>query len=152
LADGSEAEFRELTPQEWARREELAGTEGRIYRSVGRIVAENAEEIDRRFPRIMRRVGGYNLDEFARRSGRNLSKLAVGSEGPLVAVPEATINRGSTPAAKALLVVHFADLIEALEAPPACLEQNPAAVELTDRTILALSRGNPELAHAASFL
>lgn len=152
LADGSETEFRELDAGEWARREDGAGTEGRIYRTVRRVVDENADEIDRRFPHIMRRVGGYNLDEFARRGSRNLAKIAVGSEGTLVFVTEATLNLVPTPAAKALLVAQFADLIEALEATPACLEHHPAAVELTDRTILALSRGNPALAHAASFL
>ncbi len=152
LADGSEARFHELDVTEWERRATGQGLEARIYSEVGRLVEEHREEIDRRFPRIMRRVGGYNLDEFVRRDSHSLAKLTVGSEGTLAVVTEATLNLVPTPAATGLLVAHFNDLIEALEATPECLAFAPAAVELTDRTILQLSRGNAALAHSATFL
>jgi FAD/FMN-containing dehydrogenase/Fe-S oxidoreductase len=152
LADGSETRFGEVDEAEWNRIASGTGLEASVYRNVGRIVRENAEEIDRRFPRIMRRVGGYNLDEFVRHGRRSLAMLTVGSEGTLAVVTEATINLVPLPAATGLLVAHFHDLIEALEATPACLELQPAAVELTDRTILSLSRGNAALAAAAHFL
>src|SRR5207237_4154414 len=131
LADGSEATLRELDEAEWNRIASGTGLEASIYRNLARIIRENADEIDRRFPRIMRRVGGYNLDEFVRRGHRSLAKLIVGSEGTLGVVTEATLNLVPLPAATALLVAHFADLVEAMEATPACLSFNPAAVELT---------------------
>jgi FAD/FMN-containing dehydrogenase/Fe-S oxidoreductase len=152
LADGSEAQLRELTESEWERSASGTGLEARAYRTVARVIRENAEEVDRRFPRIMRRVGGYNLDEFVRRGHRNLARLTVGSEGTLVVVAEATLNLVRLPQATGLLVAHFTDLIEALEAAPECLANGPSAVELTDRMILGLSRRNAALANAASFL
>ena len=90
LADGSEAEFRELDAQEWTRAGQRPGTEGRIYRTVSRVVGENAEEIDRRFPRIMRRVGGYNLDEFAWRG-------ATKAGGSSATQPPASSTRWASP-------------------------------------------------------
>jgi len=152
LADGSTARFAEATPEEWKRRAAADTLEGRIYRDVWRICEENAAEIDARFPRIMRRVGGYNLDEIVRRRRCNLAGLAVGSEGTLVTVTEAKLRLVPTPRHTGLLVSHFHDLLAALEAVPEILPHGPAAVELTDRIILDLTRDNLDLAPARSFL
>ncbi len=74
------------------------------YRTVRRLGGECAEEIDRRFPKILRRVGGYNLDEFVDPARPfNLAKLIVGSEGTLGLVVAAHINLVPLPAAKAVL-------------------------------------------------
>ena len=56
------------------------------------IARDNLEEIDARYPKIMRRVSGYNLDEFVTDSAFNLSRMVVGSEGTLCVVTEAKIN------------------------------------------------------------
>ncbi len=61
LADGQPAEFAPRTTAEWKRLAERTTLEGRIYRDSRRIVEQNAEEIRKRFPRIVRRVSGYNL-------------------------------------------------------------------------------------------
>jgi hypothetical protein len=51
---------------------------------VRRIAFEHSEEIERRYPKVLRRVGGYNLDEFVRPDRPfNMAKLVVGSEGTL---------------------------------------------------------------------
>src|SRR5579862_9083852 len=62
LSDGSQAEFGPVGTLEWDRRAESTTLEGRIYRKVREVVAENTAEIDKRFPKILRRVSGYNLD------------------------------------------------------------------------------------------
>src|SRR5262249_19696556 len=62
LADGSRAAFGPVTPQEWDRRGQQKTLEGAVYRKVREIVQQQHEEIRRRFPRILRRVSGYNLD------------------------------------------------------------------------------------------
>jgi FAD/FMN-containing dehydrogenase/Fe-S oxidoreductase len=62
LADGTRTEFGPLAPGEWERRAAPRTLEGALYRAVPHIVQENADEIRRRFPRILRRVSGYNLD------------------------------------------------------------------------------------------
>ena len=152
LSDGSEAAFRELSADAWRQRGEGAGLEAQIYRELWRITQDNAAEIDARFPRLMRRVGGYNLDEFVRRQRYNAACITVGSEGTLATVTEARINLVPLPTHKAVLVVHFHDLIEALETAPICLEYQPSAVELTDRMILDLTKTNPSLSRARTFL
>ncbi|MGH7170509.1 MAG: FAD-binding oxidoreductase, partial [Gemmataceae bacterium] len=62
LADGSRAGFGPVLSDEWERRAASRGLEGSIYQQVRAIVREERDEIERRFPRILRRVSGYNLD------------------------------------------------------------------------------------------
>src|ERR1700694_3066777 len=84
LSDGSIAHFRPLSREELAAKCAGDGLEAECYRVVRRLAQEHAEEIDRRFPKVLRRVGGYNLDEFVKADQPfNLSKLMVGSEGTL---------------------------------------------------------------------
>src|SRR3712207_4143455 len=122
LADGSLAHFRALTPGELEAACAGETLEASCYRAVRRIAAESAAEIDRRFPKILRRVGGYNLDEFtparlaANGGAFNLARLMVGSEGTLGAVLEAKLALVPLPKAKAVLAIQFADLLAALAA------------------------------------
>ena len=64
--DGSVAELRELNADELKEKLELPTTEGEVYRTVYRSVTEHEDEIEAKFPKVMRRVGGYNLDEFTK--------------------------------------------------------------------------------------
>ena len=68
--------------------------------------AEHADEIDRRYPKILRRVGGYNLDEFTdpRQAGQP-GQIMVGSEGTLGVVLEAKLRLVPLPKAKAVMVI-----------------------------------------------
>ena len=100
----------------------------------------NRDEIDRRFPKIMRRVSGYNLDEFVRNGKFNLGKLVVGSEGTLAAVHQAKVRIEPRPPATALCVVHFADIVESIRASDIILPFNPSAIELIDDMIINLGR------------
>ena len=120
--------------------------ESRCYSVVRRLASEHAGEIRRRYPKILRRVGGYNLDEFVE-PGRpfNLAKLMIGSEGTLGVVLEAKVNLVPLPAAKAVLVIQFADLLESLSATPLILRHRPSAVEVMDRFILDYTRQNAAL-------
>ena len=88
LADGSEITLRDLTPAELEAKCRADGLEGQIYREVRRLVGQHADEIRARYPKLMRRVSGYNLDEFVKPQPFGLHRLAVGSEGTLVAVVE----------------------------------------------------------------
>jgi FAD/FMN-containing dehydrogenase/Fe-S oxidoreductase len=130
--------------------------EGACYRAVRRLAVEHAEEIERRYPKILRRVGGYNLDSF-RPDGRdgaglNLAHLFVGSEGTLGVVVEATLRLVELPRARATVVIEFADLLDALGATPAILAHRPAAVEVVDRYVLDSTRLNAEAARLRDFL
>jgi FAD/FMN-containing dehydrogenase/Fe-S oxidoreductase len=146
LADGSLAHFQ---PLDAAALEVACGGDGLqagAYREVRRLAAECRDEIDRRFPKVLRRVGGYNLDEFTTAAKPfNLSKLIVGSEGTLGLVVAAKINLVPLPKAKAVLAIEFDDLLDALAATPAILEHHPSAVEVMDRFILDHARESPAL-------
>ena len=128
------------------------GLEGQIYRQVTGIANSNAAEVDSRYPKIMRRVGGYNLDQLINGSPLNLAKLIVGSEGTLATVTEAKLNLVPRPKTTALMVVHFRGLIEAMEATVATLEHGPAAVELMGQLILDQMRISVGYARRSTFI
>ena len=67
--------------------------EAKCYRTVRQVARECAGEIERRYPKVVRRVGGYNLDEFVDESRPfNLAKIIVGSEGTLAMITAAKVN------------------------------------------------------------
>jgi len=143
LSDGSTAHFREIP------RDDIpagASLEAACYRTVLRLALEHAGEIERRYPKVLRRVGGYNLDEFTDASKPvNLAKMMVGSEGTLGVVLEAKLRLVPLPKAKAVMVIEFADLLEALSATPVILRHGPSAVEVMDKAILDNTRQNATL-------
>lgn len=159
LADGQIVELAECDEAQWKSKAGQAGREGDLYRGVQQIVEANRDEILARYPRVMRRVAGYNLDEFVDGAGYtgpigpraehngghrrwNLSNLIVGSEGTLATLLEAKIRLIPLPAATAVCVVHFDDDLASLAAVPAVIEHGPSAVELLDRGMLQEARIN----------
>jgi FAD/FMN-containing dehydrogenase/Fe-S oxidoreductase len=152
LADGSRAVFGEVTPEAFSAKARLPGLEGQIYREVARIRRQYADEIRARYPRHWRRVCGYNLDELVKDRPLNMARLVVGSEGTLLTVVEARVRLVPCPRATALDVIHFRDLVEALQVSQAILETGPYAVELTDKMILDLARGNLEHSQRMGFI
>ncbi len=157
LSDGSLIHLKTVTASELEARCARNDREGACYRDTLRLAALHADEIDRRFPKILRRVGGYNLDEFVPRrvQGRqefNLSSLFVGSEGTLGLTVEAKLKLVELPRARATLVVQFADLLEALAATPLILHHGPSAVEVVDQYVLDATRLNPEANRLRDFL
>ncbi|HZT83414.1 MAG TPA: FAD-linked oxidase C-terminal domain-containing protein, partial [Gemmataceae bacterium] len=166
LSDGSVIEMRPLTEVELGTKCAQQDLEGACYRVVRRLAEEHAEEIERRFPKILRRVGGYNLDRFSRDpegsagalpsgsrlNGFNLAHLLVGSEGTLAVTLEAKLRLSELPRAKAVLVAQFADLLDALAATPPILRHGPSAVEVIDRYVLDSTKLNPEASRLRDFL
>ena len=150
LADGSVSHLRPLDAGGLDAACAAATFEGACYRTVRQLAARHADEIDRRYPKILRRVGGYNLDAFtpARAAAGepfNLARLVVGSEGTLGLIVEARLNLVPLPNAKAVLTIEYDDLLDALGDTPAILEHDPSAVEVMDRSILDHARENPAL-------
>ena len=151
LSDGSLAHFRPLEPDQVDQLCARDSLEGACYREVRRIVRENVEEIDRRYPKVLRRVGGYNLDALVAACGPdraapfNMAKLMVGSEGTLGVVVEAKLALVPLPRFKAVLAIQFADLLEALAATPVILTHGPSAIEVMDRFILGHTRQSAAL-------
>src|SRR5438105_730983 len=145
LSSGERRNLREITFEDAAH---IGGLEARI----AAIVNANREEIERRYPKVMRRVSGYNLDEFVRNGKFNLSKLVVGSEGTLATVHQAKVRIEPRPAATAVMVVHFTDIVDAIRASDIILPLNPSAIELVDDIIINLARASLELSRQMDFV
>jgi FAD/FMN-containing dehydrogenase/Fe-S oxidoreductase len=153
LADASIAGFERFDGPALERKLATAGLEGELYREVRRIGREQREEVARRFPKIMRRVSGFNLDEFVHDEGpMDLSRMIVGSEGTLAVVTEASLRLVPVPKLKAVAAVHFASVEEAAEATIAALEHQPSAVELVDDTIVQRCRATASFRPLADFV
>ena len=152
LADGTNLQLKELSEQEFNQKAQQKNREGEIYKGVKDIIRENHDEIRQRFPKVMRRVGGYNLDEFVYTDRWNLAKLITGSEGTLAVSLDLKINLEPLPKFKSVVVVHFADLLEAIRSVEPMLPYKPSAVEILDRTVLKLSAGNLTTKHLCHFI
>ena len=152
LADASTVRLGPLDKRELSDRSAQTDREGECYRIVQELAAVHAEEISRRYPRILRRVGGYNLDEFVAPDLFNLARVLVGSEGTLGLTVNATLRLAPLPKARAVCTVQFADVLEAMAATPAILEHKPSAVELIDRFILNTTHGRTEYEPLRSFI
>jgi FAD/FMN-containing dehydrogenase/Fe-S oxidoreductase len=137
LADGSTAHFRPCAGADLDPAASGGGLAASCHRTVREIALGCRDEIERRFPKVLRRVGGYNLDEFVDPAKPvNLTRVVVGSEGTLALVTAAKVNLVPLPAAKAVLTIEFAELLDALGATPLVLRHGPSAVEVMDRFIL----------------
>ncbi len=142
LADGAVLNFQSHGQKEYSRIAQQDDREGNIYKKFQKIIHDNRSEIQKKFPKVMRRVQGYNLDEFADRETWNLSKLICGSEGTLATILEARLNLEPLPKYKSVCVVHFHEMNEAIKAVRHMLDFNPSAVEILDDTVLQMSREN----------
>jgi FAD/FMN-containing dehydrogenase/Fe-S oxidoreductase len=117
-------------------------------RAIG---AREHDEIAARVPKVLRRVGGYNLDVFNPQSERpytqdgtvDFAHLLVGSEGTLAWTRALTLDLAALPRHRALGVVSFPTLYRAMECTRQLVTLGPSAVELVDRTMIDLARGNP---------
>jgi FAD/FMN-containing dehydrogenase/Fe-S oxidoreductase len=163
LADGTATRFGPLDPAELDAVCARDDTVGRVHRAVRDTVDAHRAAIAARFPRILRRVSGYNLDEFVpglpvRPAGWrddpwqfNLARLVVGSEGTLAVVPAAEVRVVPIPPAQGLVTLSFATIPAALERLEEIVATGPVAVEMLDRMILDLAASNPGFAHHLDF-
>ena len=102
-----------------------------------------AGEIQQRFPKQLRRVGGYNIDTIDA-AGNNMAHLLVGSEGTLGFSTAITLDLQPLPPHRMLGVCHFAAFRDAMAATQAIVELDPSAVELVDMTMIKLARDQPQ--------
>ncbi len=142
LADGSTAKFGPCSAESLTGAARGASPVDHIVRRLSKLGESCRDEVEARFPKIMRRVGGYNLDELAGPGPLDLARFAVGSEGTLVTVTSAVLKTVPVPKVRGLAVVHFASLHESMEATVAALELEPAAVEHIGSMILSTVRSN----------
>ena len=142
LADGTILHLKNEGKENYKTIAQQNNREGEIYRTFQDLIQTNKEAIIEKFPKVMRRVQGYNLDEFAGKEEWNLGKLICGSEGTLAVILEAKLNLEKLPKYKSICVVHFADLLPAIDAVNPMLAFQPSCVEILDATVIELSRQN----------
>ncbi len=115
---------------------------GGLLRLLTDLGAREEGEIARRFPKLRRRVGGYNLDALTP-SNRplNPAHLLVGSEGTLAVSTAIELRLSPLPPADRVQgVCHFPTFRDAMEAAGHIVGLRPTQVELVDRTMLSLAR------------
>jgi FAD/FMN-containing dehydrogenase/Fe-S oxidoreductase len=143
LADGQVASFGPYA--------NAGGQAKRLGDYVKDLVDTLKPEIEAHWPKVMRRVAGYNLDVFHPQSelpytldnSVNLAHLLVGSEGTLAYFKSLKLKLARLPKHKVLGVVNFASFYQAMGSAQHIVKLGPTAVELVDRTMIDLSRNNP---------
>jgi len=139
LADGSELHFGPVDSASFSGPSRYV----ELVRKVHAIAEREADEIEARWPKVLRHVQGYNLDLVRPASGWNFAHLLVGSEGTLAYSKRIHLKLSPLPRFRALGVCHFATFRRAMEAPQHIVRLQPTAVELVDRTMIGLARSNP---------
>ena len=105
-----------------------------------RTLGEREEaEIARRFPKVLRRVGGYNIDTISA-GGHNMAQMLVGSEGTLAYFRQLELITHPIPAHNMLAICHFSSFRQSMDITRHIVALDPTAVELMDSTMIALAR------------
>ncbi len=136
LADGTRAQFGRITGD----LNELPAPLGPLAKDLLAIGEREAGEIEVRFPKVQRRVGGYNLDALLPgKNDLNLAHLLVGSEGTLGFSTRIELKLAPLLGRRAVGAVHFGSFYEAMNAAQDIVRLKPIAVELIDRTMIELA-------------
>jgi len=144
LADGSRAHFCKAGDEN-----QLALPSSHLLEQLRQLGQREADEIRSRFPDLLRRVGGYNIDELLKQEP-NFAILRVGSEGTLGFFQRIHLNLQPIPPNKVLGVCHFPTFYEAMDSTQHIVNLNPSAVELVDRTMIDLARDIPIFAETVN--
>src|SRR5688572_6349581 len=120
----------------------LSGSYGEFIARLKGLYQREKEEIEARFPKVLRKVAGYNLDHLGPPHA-NAAHLLVGSEGTLAYSERIHLKLARLPEKRSLGVCHFPKFYTAMELTQHIVKLGPSAVELVDRTMLGLAREIP---------
>jgi FAD/FMN-containing dehydrogenase/Fe-S oxidoreductase len=116
------------------------GRRGNLYAGLKSVRDRYASEIRARFPKIPRRVSGYNLDELLPENGFHVARALVGSEGTCATILSATLELKDSPQHRRLVTLTFADQFIAADHVPQVLEFGPIGLEGMDRRLIEMTR------------
>jgi len=136
LYDGTRLTLGPTSPAEFERLKQQPGRVGEIYRGLDSLRSRYAELIRQRFPKIPRRVSGYNLDELLDENGCNVARALVGTEGTCATIVSATLNLTQSPPFRVLTALGFEDGFFAADAVPRALEHKPIGLEGFDGLLI----------------
>ena len=121
---------------------EASGEYGEFVARLKGLYEREKGEIAARFPKVLRKVAGYNLDHLGPPHA-NAAHLLVGSEGTLAYSERILLKLAKLPEKRALGVCHFKTFYRAMEVTQHIVKLEPTAVELVDRTMIGLAREIP---------
>ena len=113
-----------------------AGVAGEIYSTMRNIRDQYADLVRSKYPKIPRRVSGYNLDELLPEAGFHVARALVGSEGTCVIVLEAKLRLVHNPSHRALVVLGYPNIFEAADDVPQIMGYGPIALEAIDGNLV----------------
>ncbi len=140
LYDGTRFTVGSTTEEEIAAKVRQGGRVGEIYSGLAQIRDKYAALVREKFPRIPRRVSGYNLDELLPENNFNVARALVGSEGTCVNIVSASLNLTASPPYRVLIVLGFADPFLAADAVPLALQHSPIGLEGFDHLLVDFMR------------
>jgi FAD/FMN-containing dehydrogenase/Fe-S oxidoreductase len=112
------------------------GEQARIYSKLKDLIDRYGDLVRAQFPKIRRRVSGYNLDQLLPENGFNVARALVGTEGGCAITLQAEARLVTSPACRVLTVMAFADIYAAGDAVPQVLAAGPIACEGLDEAII----------------
>lgn len=140
LYDGTPLTIGKTNAEELEAAISAGGRRGEIYAGLKQLRDKYSNLIRERFPKIPRRVSGYNLDELLDENGFNIARALVGSEGTCVNVISARLNLSASPPFRVLTALGFSDAFIAADAVPLILEHEPIGLEGMDQMVLDFMR------------
>src|SRR5215211_1387518 len=136
LQDGTRMTVGETSDEEFESVVARGGRKGEIYGKLKDLRDRYADVIRDRYPRIPRRVSGYNLDDLLPEKGFNVARALVGSEGTLCTILEAKVRLVHSPPARSLLVLGYPSIYEAGDHVPEILKHDPVGLEGIDNELI----------------
>jgi FAD/FMN-containing dehydrogenase/Fe-S oxidoreductase len=152
LASGEVVELKSVPRERAIGRARHADAEARLLRGALKVGERYADEIKRRFPRMIRRVSGYGLDALVDGESLDLTRLMCGSEGTLAVVTRAEFRLSELPSQRAMASFQFDTLAAAARATVELLEESPSAVELLDDVAVGRARANAAYRDSTRFV
>jgi FAD/FMN-containing dehydrogenase/Fe-S oxidoreductase len=140
LYDGTRMTLGRTSPDQLNALMRSGGRAGQIYTGLALLRDRYANLVRERFPRIPRRVSGYNLDELLPENGFHVARALVGSEGTCATVVSAKLNLTASPPFRVLTVLGFGDGFMAADAVPLALEHGPIGLEGFDHLLVQCMR------------
>jgi FAD/FMN-containing dehydrogenase/Fe-S oxidoreductase len=129
LYDGTELTVGATSDAEFSRIAAAGGRRAEIYTTLKAIATKHADNIRSGFPKIPRRVSGYNLEDLLPENGFNVARSLVGSEGTCAIVLDAKVTLVRSPQYRSLVGLGYADAFEAADHVPEILQLNPIGLE-----------------------
>jgi hypothetical protein len=112
------------------------GEQSEIYKKLKALIDKYGHRVREQFPKIRRRVSGYNLDQLLPENGFNVARALVGTEGGCALTLQAEARLVRSPRERVLLVMAFPDIYAAGDAVPQVLAAGPIACEGLDEAII----------------